>query len=526
MYSENELRRIAGSFLIIGFHSTKADEALKNLLTRYNPFGIILFYRNIVSPGQIRKLINEAQSFSLKRNHHRLIICVDQEGGYVARFRDNDILYPSPMALSASRSSRFIYHAGFYSNLYLRALGVNMNLAPVLDVYGIPHNPTLGPRSFSDDIKRVIECSTQWIKGAMDTGIMVVGKHFPGKGQAGKDSHVSLPVITVDKNKLIKKDITPFRKAITKNVPALMTSHAWYRCFEKKIRPGTLSPSINRALLRECLGFSGLLLSDDMEMGAITENYEIGNASIMAIGSGVDALLVCKNPDNISNAYNSIYSAIRRGIISSDIIKESLERKSKIDEQIQEAAKRYKIPHIMKIKEESRKILLRGSRKVITVLKGNNLFPVDREKEIVFLSYSRYPSIIAEDRKDEIRNLILLLKIKCDVNLPRVILYNSLADIEIKAAKLNERSLIFFIARDLYGDEVQRESFDLLCRKFKHIYTVIVKNPLDFQFVMQGSKACIATYCLTYDILSSLIDFIYKGKGGVGTCPVKIKEKR
>jgi beta-glucosidase-like glycosyl hydrolase len=498
------------------------DARLKRLIEEYHPFGLILFYRNIKSPGQVRRLCLDAQRASLKASGRPLMICLDQEGGYVGRFRDRQALFPGPMALAASRSETLLRAAGYFTGLFLRQRGINTNLAPVLDVYQNPHNPSLGPRSFSSDPSEVARLAGEWLTGARRSGILSVGKHFPGKGKAGRDSHLSLPMIRASKRKLMKEDIAPFRALAGKGLDAIMSSHAWYAAFSRRCSPGTLTRSINHSLLRDVMKFRGLLLSDDMEMGAIMENYAVGDAAVSAVRSGVDAVLVCKGPDSIRTVFEALCRAVAAGGIPADVMRESLGRKKTAWKRFRSILRRSRGDRPSSCdREQALDVLRRESPRCITVLKGQSSLPLARERKCVAFLPGRHPRILVEDRKNELRDMKEILRRRRLTSRIGLFTYSDIPGLRRRIRRLSRDAVAIFFASDLYKDDFQKEAFRAVSGRFRDVVTIAVKNPADAAAVAGRSLAVVATYCMTADIQSALVDLLFLGQGGTGVCPVR-----
>ena len=525
-YDKN-IARITGSFIISGFHSKKADKKFEEFVCRYNFLGIIFFYRNIESFSQVRTLCEKAQRISLKNIGMPLIICVDQEGGYVGRFRKREILYPSPMALNASNSKKYLHSAGYFPNLFLRWMGFNTNLGPVLDVYTNPLNPSLGPRSFAGDPASVVKSSREWIKGAKKTGMLLTAKHFPGKGRSKKDSHLDLPKVKAIKKNILNYDLIPFKDAVKNGIDMVMTSHAWYTCFEKRKKPATLSKKINTDLLRKIMKFKGLLLTDDIEMQAIGKNYSVGEAAVKAIKSGADAVLVCKSKKNIHNVFDAIYKSIVNGEICLDLIEKSMKRKNIIRNRILRMMKKTIDDDLFK-RERKRSIDIqkKESHKVITVIKGRNNIPFKKEEKILAVIPFKHPRILVEDRKNELIDFKKLLEKKGYNKRIRFILYKSIGQLKRKIEKSDKNNLILLLTNDLFNDKLQKDAFDYISLKFNKVTGVIVKNPVDKRYLLKKCAVLIATYCFTYDVQSALVDVLLEknGKGKISKVLKKTKQ--
>lgn len=278
-----------GAFLITGFEGTSVSKTLKRLILKHNLFGVILFSRNFKSAEQIQTLCEDLQELKQKVSSFPLLIAIDYEGGFVSRFPQ--IIPSLPSAASQGKSGTPLWTRKFYyeNALHLKALGINCNFAPVLDIPASKeHN--IGIRAFSPEAKEVALFGKAAIKGIQEGGILACGKHFPGLGRTKVDPHFSLPVVSESLAAFRRCDLLPFVEGIKSGLNLLMTSHVHYQALDPGI-PATLSPAINKTLLRETLGFKGLLISDDLCMKAMKGS--LSELSLKAFLNGVDIPMIC-----------------------------------------------------------------------------------------------------------------------------------------------------------------------------------------------------------------------------------------
>lgn len=268
--------------LMVGFDGITVPDSLARLLESPLVCGVIWFRRNIASPEQVART-NEA----LLALRPDLLIAVDQEGGPVRRFPD--------MAIPAMRevpTERSAHRWGRVLGAELRAMGFNMNMAPVLDVDSNPDNPIIGARSFGPDPEHVARLGVALAAGLLAEGVCPVGKHFPGHGDTSLDSHLALPTLAHDRARLDAVELLPFRAAIRAEIPALMTAHILIPSLDPEV-PATLSLAAIDGLLRRELGFDGVVITDDLEMKAVWDRYPIAEATRRSVGAGVDIVLIC-----------------------------------------------------------------------------------------------------------------------------------------------------------------------------------------------------------------------------------------
>ena len=322
------LREKVGQLFIVGFSGTTVLKDFAAVLSEYKPGGVILFSRNLRGLDQIVRLTNQLQKLS---SQQPLFIAIDQEGGRVSRLPRGFTIFPSCAVLGQCDSSELAYAAATSTAKELHAVGINMNMAPVLDVNTNPANPIIGDRAFSSSATQVSALGLATIAGLQDNKVIACGKHFPGHGDTAGDSHEELPTISSSADRLREIELRPFRHAIENGLATVMTAHVVYRALDDS-RPATLSPYILTELLRNELDFQGLILTDDLEMHAIVDHYGIGEAAVLAFRARVDILLICKERDHVVTAMETVYQAARNGQISEARIEASVRRIALIKE--------------------------------------------------------------------------------------------------------------------------------------------------------------------------------------------------
>jgi beta-N-acetylhexosaminidase len=264
-------------------------------------------------------LANQLQS----KSRLPLLIGADYERGTAMR-QDEGTSFPTAMALAAARDPKDAYTMGKITALEARAVGVQWVYAPVSDVNNNPGNPIINTRSFGEDPARVSEFVSEFIRGVQENGAMATAKHFPGHGDTATDSHIDLPIIKADRNRMEHLELVPFRAAIAAGVGSIMTGHLNVPAFEPDpVTPATLSPNILTGLLRNQLGFQGLVITDALDMGGITVRYPPGEAAVLAFLAGADALLMPPVPDA---AYQAVVAAAKAGRIPQNRLNASVRR--------------------------------------------------------------------------------------------------------------------------------------------------------------------------------------------------------
>lgn len=301
--------RDAGRVIMAGFEGTVVNEQVRETL-KLGVGGFIFFKRNIEEPAQVVELIAEIRALAPDR---RLLFAVDQEGGRVARLGAPCTVWPAMRLLGRTDDEELAFWFGSAVGAELHVLGFELNFAPVLDVDTNPANPVIGDRSFGREPDRVARLGAALIKGMQGSGVWACAKHFPGHGDTDKDSHLELPVSETDRARWEAIDLPPFQAAVEADVAAVMTAHIVLSWLDDR-RPATLSPGV-LALLRDQLNFAGLIVSDDLEMKAITAHYDPGEAALLAAQAGCDLLLVCRQWEHQEAAVRALYDAHRSGTL-------------------------------------------------------------------------------------------------------------------------------------------------------------------------------------------------------------------
>ncbi|HEY7599964.1 MAG TPA: glycoside hydrolase family 3 N-terminal domain-containing protein, partial [Candidatus Limnocylindrales bacterium] len=276
------LEQKAGQIMIVAFRDSAVSPTIAEMLRDRHVGGVILFTQNLGDPRHARELTGALQALAARSGAGiPLFTAMDQEGGVVYRSATGATAWPSQMLLGAAGDPALIERCARLTAAELHALGINVNFAPVLDVNNNPANPVIGTRSFGADPQMVAALGTRALTAYQEAGIVAVGKHFPGHGDTDVDSHLALPVIDKSPGDLEAFELVPFRAAVAAGVDAIMTAHiALPRITGGE--PATLAPQMLTTLLRAGMGFDGLIVTDDLEMGAIVDSYGTAEAALRA----------------------------------------------------------------------------------------------------------------------------------------------------------------------------------------------------------------------------------------------------
>ena len=319
-------REMLGQRLFINVLGTEITPELRRLVKEYKCGNIVLFQPNIVSIEQTRRFCREFQALVTEELGIPALIAIDQEGGGVTRLSEDFVNVPGAMALAAVGEPEEAYRASVLTARELRAVGVNFNLAPVVDVCNNPDNPVIGVRCWGETCEQVSAFAVKAFQGLEDNRIGAVAKHFPGHGDTHTDSHLALPTIDKSMEELEKLELRPFEALIEAGCPAIMTAHIVYPQIEKRLIPATMSRLFLTELLRGKLGFEGLILTDSLEMNAIRKEYGAGPGAVASIQAGCDMLLTGCGADIIIEEIEAIEAAAARGEIDMDEMAASLRR--------------------------------------------------------------------------------------------------------------------------------------------------------------------------------------------------------
>jgi len=310
----------------VGFSGTSVSDDLRRLVREYKVGNVILFRDNIESAAQVRTLCREIQTLVKDETGYPAFIAIDQEGGAVTRLPPDMVNVPGAMALAASGNTDNVSLAARITAAELRRMGVNLNLAPVLDINCNRDNPVIGNRSFAPNAADAASFAVAAVKAFAVEGLMCCGKHFPGHGDTAVDSHLDLPLVDRSLDELEARELIPFRAAIEAGIPAIMTTHILFPQIESQKLPATMSGKILKGLLRERLGFTGLIISDAMEMRAIKDYYGVAQGCAMALAAGVDIVYVCHDSLDMEASLREITSAYEDGRINAKELDASMER--------------------------------------------------------------------------------------------------------------------------------------------------------------------------------------------------------
>lgn len=325
------LDAMIGTRLAVGFQGTHATPDLVEQLRATHAQSLVIFSRNFTSPEQFTMLLRELEE-ALER---RFLVLIDHEGGRVVRFSKGLTHFPDAQTQGRTQDSEAIERQGEVEAQELRRLGVQVNLAPCVDVLTNGCDPVIGDRSYGEDPDRVAALAVARIRGLQSHGVAACAKHFPGLGAVPRDPHRALPTIPLDWDAMAQVHLLPFRAAIEADVATIMSSHVCYPGLgEPRGLPATFSPRLIQGLLRENMGFRGAILTDDLEMGALRTLGSIAEAAIRATEAGHDLLLICSDLQAASAAFTALQDAYRARRLPAAELEASVERLQRLRHQV------------------------------------------------------------------------------------------------------------------------------------------------------------------------------------------------
>lgn len=317
-----------GQLIMTGVSGTSLTEDEKTFIEENDIGGVLLFARNYESPAQLSELVNSIQ---VLRTEYPIFISVDQEGGRVERFKKPFTEFPSALDVSSTKSPKLCFEVAQIMAHELQACGVNTNFAPVCDILTNESNKVIGDRAYGREVDEVSKFVSAVIRGLQTNGVIACAKHFPGHGGTKKDSHIGLPIVKTSMEQLREREFIPFSKAIKSRVEMVMMAHLVVDAIDPD-KPCSLSPKAYE-ILRDEFKFQKVIVTDDMQMGAITENYGMEEAAVMAIEAGAD-IIEYKDLECAKIAYRALQEAHKTKRIKNTLINQKSER-------VQDLKKRY-----------------------------------------------------------------------------------------------------------------------------------------------------------------------------------------
>lgn len=357
-----------GQLMMVGFDGKTLPGHIKNWLATGRIGGVYLFARNIESPQQVKKLVDDCHTAA----KYPILVGIDQEGGIVARLREGFTESPGAMALGASGDRQLAEDVAYMMGQELIAMGINWDFAPVADITHNIDNPSVGTRSLGTDKDHVSQFIRAQVRGFQRAGIAATVKHFPGLGNTAVDTHDALARISGSVDYLYEQDLVPFRAAIDEGVACVMTTHVLFEELDAE-HPTTLSPIVINRLLRDEMGYGGAVCTDCMEMNAITDAYGAAESAVLTVLAGVDMVMFSHTQERQEQAYQAVLAAVKSGRITEDRINQSVARIQTLTQQYE-----YKNPPPLDIiqSESHLKLAQKAAQAGTVLIQSDNNFPL------------------------------------------------------------------------------------------------------------------------------------------------------
>lgn len=499
---EMTVQEKVGQLLMVGFlGTTDVPEGMTQLIRDYNLGGAIYFSRNVQSPDQLANLSMKLQTLAKESSTGLpLFISIDQEGGIVSRLPGSATVFPGNMALGAVNDPEKVYEMAKVVATELKALGVNINLAPVLDINNNPQNPVIGVRSYGENPAMVSELGSAYIRGLQDAGVLACGKHFPGHGDTDFDSHLALASVPHPKERLYEVELKPFRAAIATGLASIMSAHVIFPAFEPEGMPGTLSKRVLTELLRNELGFDGLILTDCMEMKAIDDHYGSGEAAVRAVEAGVDQVLVSHTFEKQMESYQALLHAVETGRLSMERIDQSVARILKWKEYLNWGEWTADPTTVKKVgSPEHRALATEIGERVVTLVRDEQkaIPAIPAEHQRVVLVYPVVKMTTMVEEKDAGPREAIYRAFKAmypDTELITITMNPDVDEMTAVTARVKEADLVIFSAFFAAKNPAQAQLINELAKTTTKLVVVAIRNPYDLQVLPD-----VATYLTTYD---------------------------
>jgi beta-N-acetylhexosaminidase len=522
-----KITRDIGQRLLLAFDGfdKPSAEVLANI-KKIKPAGFTLFRSmNIKSAAQVCQLTSYLQQLALDLGIPPFLICADQEGGQLMAVGDGTPL-PGNMALGATRSSELAYKAGKVLGSELSALGINVNYAPSADVNINPRNPVIGTRSFGDDPEVVGTLASALIAGIQSQGVAATVKHFPGHGDTQVDTHLGLLILTHSIGRLKAVELPPFGAAIKAGVKCVMTAHLGIQALDgEQAPPATLSYHAITGLLRQELGFDGVVISDAMDMGAIRQGDQLGEQAIKACQAGVDLLLLTADPKEHRRIYEALVNAIERDSLSSELIDSSLTRIAELKNWI---ASRSLIPDLSVIRcFEHMRVADEIAEKSITLVRDReNLLPLQLSPDKRIAVLVPEPKDLTPADTSSYEKPALAEEIRAfHPNTQRFSIPFAPGDQDIKKiiASLREFDLIIAGTINACSTPSQAELINQLVLANKPVIAVAMRLPYDAEVLPQVGT-CLCCYSILEPSMRAVAKALFGRIPISGKLPVLVKD--
>ena len=507
---EMTLKEKIGQLILPGFHGFEYDEHLRTLIEDYHVGNVILFTRNFENAEQMKKLTTKIHEEIIKNTGVIPFIAIDQEGGLVTRMMKDVTFAAGPMT-SSSVSEQAVYDTGKMLAYDMIQLGMNLNLAPSLDVNNNPNNPVINVRSYSDNPEIVSKMGKNFIKGSLEYGVLPCAKHFPGHGDAAVDSHLGLPIINHDTKRIHEVEMKPFIDNI--NIPSIMSAHILFPAYDTV--PATLSKNVITGVLREELGYDGIVITDCLEMKAIADQYGTEKGALLAVLAGIDLLCICHTLEKQIGALKLIEEAVLNGTLKEEELDKHVERILKGKEKTIPYLNEYFYNKELHFSSEYKKRASEIVDASLTHILGDK--PVLTDKTLIIAPVAQARTII-EDEFDE-RNLAKVLAHSFDnINVYEMVNEEGFKKQIIEEAKKYDQVIVFSYNANVTPWQVE---FINEIIKVNKTFVISLKGPFDYhKYNNLQNYMCLYEY--TPNSIKTVVKYLKGELEPKGVLPIKL----
>ena len=486
------IEELIGQVIMIGLPYTYLDDGYKKFIAEYKIGNYILFARNYVDSKQMKIFMRDLYQYTELVTGSYPLVSIDQEGGMVVRLF-KDVTFPaSPLTTSATTTRCAPYLTGKIIANDMLKHGINLNLAPCLEINQDLLNPLVNVRGYGATKEIVLENASKFVLGLKDGGVLPCIKHFPGAGSSTKDSHLELPIINDSKEQLLSYNMYPFANLIDSD--CLMTSHCIYQSFDEI--PSTLSKILLTDVLRKKMGFNGLIISDGMEMNAIKDYYGLGKGCIMALNAGCDLLLLCHEYEQQKIAFDAVKKAVIDGVIKRETLEEKVERINKKKEFLKLSLSAYFTQEQYQQVKEEHQIMEEIVDNSYTLIMGKAPYLTD--KTLILCANAKVGSIV----EDELDGCNLANELRDKFKNHTIIKFTKDESFKDDILKIiDDFDNIIIYSYDAYNDIVQKDTINALLNTSKDVITskdvfvVSIKGPSDRAYFNNlKNYACLYEY--------------------------------
>ncbi len=514
-----------GQIMMFGYLTADIPTHMETWIKEHHIGNIILFGRNITTLEETYERMRTLQSWAKESGHpYPLFISTDQENGVVTRLKEGSTEFPGAMTLGATWNpllTKKVYEA---TGKELLAAGINMNLAPIVDVNNNPYNPVIGVRSFGEDVGAVTEHGIAAIQGLENCGVVSTIKHFPGHGDTHADSHLTLPTIGHNTSRLHEVELVPFKKCIEAGAPVVMIAHVHFPAFDNSGLPATVSRKIVSGLLREELSYNGLIMTDCMEMDAVSKTIGSGEAAVQAIQAGVDLILVSHMESYQIEVHERVLQAAKNGEISEARLNDAVSRIHQLKRSYlnwgQSLA--HKAPPFNKIQHEE--IAEHVLAEAVTLVRNDsNILPLQVSDETIGVIMPAITGLtLAEDDRQRQQGLAPSLRKHHNLIKSYIVSIEVNEAEQVKALEtFQDVKTIIICTYNAQSQKGQQQLVNRMLEANKEVIVVTLRNPYDLM-MFPDVKTYVAAYEYKDVAMSIVADILFGVKTSKGQLPVHI----